>query len=199
MVDRQNLQPLSVNFDLSQSQNARRDAANENRVEPVYRGGKVVARKPEVFSESMNIDEWIESLKAYLVGTNPNAATDQVQIAQVKSFLSSTAIKRVKHIFKNEVCDWSQLKKWMELAFNRNDLKYEMKLAKFLVSEQALTETRVMNQFAQGIHDRLVRSDVKRYITQHGMNNICSMDVLEAASQVAKDQAVEEQYKHTYR
>ena len=50
-----------------------------------------MSRNPEVFSESMNIDEWIESLKAYLAGTNPNAATDQVLIAQVKSFLSSTA------------------------------------------------------------------------------------------------------------
>ena len=31
------------------------------------------------------------------------------------------------------------------------------------------------------------------------MNNICSMDVLETASEVAKDHAVEEQYTHTYR
>ena len=31
------------------------------------------------------------------------------------------------------------------------------------------------------------------------MNNICSMDVLEAASDVAKDHAAEEQYAHTYR
>ena len=65
-------------------------------------------------------------------------------------------------------------------------------------TDQALTETRVMNQFAQGIHDRLVRSDVKRYIAQHGMNSICSMDVLETASDAAKDHAVEEQYAHTY-
>ena len=66
-------------------------------------------------------------------------------------------------------------------------------------TDQALTETRVMNQFAQDIHDRLVRSDVKRYIAQHGMNSICSMDVLETASDAAKDHAVEEQYAHTYR
>ena len=66
-------------------------------------------------------------------------------------------------------------------------------------TDQALTETRVMNQFAQGIHDRLVRRDVKRHIAQHGISNICSMDVLEAASEVAKDHAVEEKYAHTYR
>ena len=65
-------------------------------------------------------------------------------------------------------------------------------------SDQALTKTRVMNLFAQGIHDRKLRSDVKRYITQHGMNNICSMDVLDTASEVAKDHAVEEQYIHTH-
>ena len=40
---------------------------------------------------------------------------------------------------------------------------------------------------------------MKRYITQHGMNNICSMDVLETASEVAKDHAVQEHYTHTCR
>ena len=147
----------------------------------------------------------------------------------MKSFLSSTVLKRVKNIFRNNVCDCSQLKKWMELAFNRHGLKYETILAKFLVREQhadesfanyeelwalcdmlnslrgtddtdqALTETRVLNQFAKGVHDRLVKSDVKQYIAQHGMNNICIIDVQEAASEVAKDHAVEEQYAHTYR
>ena len=58
-----------------------------------------------MFNESMNIDEWIESLKAYLAGTNPNAATDQVLVSQVKSFLSSIALKRVKHIFRHDFCD----------------------------------------------------------------------------------------------
>ena len=66
----------------------------------------MAARKPEVFNESMNIDELLESLKSYLAGTNPNAAADQVLIAQVKSFLSPTALKRVKHIFRHDVCEW---------------------------------------------------------------------------------------------
>ena len=56
-------------------------------MEPVYRGWKLAARNPEVFNENMNIDEWLESLKAYLAGKNPNAASDQVLISQVKSFL----------------------------------------------------------------------------------------------------------------
>ena len=59
----------------------------------MHRGGRVAKRKPEVFNESMNIGEWIESLKAYLAGTNPNAATDQVLIAKVKSFLRLVALR----------------------------------------------------------------------------------------------------------
>ena len=74
------------------------------RLELTTRGGKVAARKPEVFNEQMNIDEWLESLKAYLAGTNPNASSEFVLISQVKSFLSSTALKRVKHIFRMDVC-----------------------------------------------------------------------------------------------
>ena len=166
---------------------------HENRPELRLRGEKVAARKPEVLSESMNIDEWIESLKAYLAGTNSNAATDQVLISQVKSFLSATSLKRVKHIFRHDVCDWSQLKKLMELAFNRHRWKYETIHAKFLLREQHQdasfasfheelwtlcdemsaiqptrdkdargNEMRVMDQFAQGLHDRIVRRDVKR-------------------------------------
>ena len=218
-----NLRQLNVNFgqDLNriQDQTYHRDVIGENRVESVYRGGKVAARKPEMFNESMNIDECIESLKAYFVGTNPNAA-----------FLSSAALKRVKHIFRHDVCEWSKLKKWMELAFNRQGLKYETIHAKFLMREQhmdesfasyheelwalcdemtalraaddvdpRLTEVRVINQFALGIHDRLVRSDVKRYVAQNRTSNICSIDVLETASDAARDHAVEELYTHTYR
>jgi hypothetical protein len=130
---------LTTNNDQNQSQN--RDTNREYRPELMFRGGKVAARKPEVFSESMNIDEWIESLKAYLAGTNSNAATNQVLISQVKSFFSATALKRVKHIFRHDVCDWSQLKKLMELAFNRNIFKYQTIHAKFLLREQRQDES----------------------------------------------------------
>ena len=102
-----NLPQLNVTFDQDLNriidQTLNRNVAIENRADPLlYRGGKVSARKPEVFSESMKIDEWIESLKAYLSGTNTNAATHQVLIAQVKSFLRSTALKRVKYIFMQQ-------------------------------------------------------------------------------------------------
>ena len=151
-------------------------------------------------------------------------------IAQIKSILSSAALKRVKHLLRHDVCDWSKLKKRMELAFNRKGLKYETIHAKFLMREQhmdesfasyheelwalcdemtalraaddvdpRLTEVRVINQFALGIHDRLVRSDVKRYVAQNRTSNICSIDVLETASDAARDHAVEELYTHTYR
>ena len=69
-----NLPQLNVTFDQdvnrSVDQMFNRNAASDNLADTMsYRGGKVAARKPEVFSESMNIDEWIESLKAYLAGT----------------------------------------------------------------------------------------------------------------------------------
>ena len=101
----------------------------------------------------------------------------------------------MKHIFRREICDWVQLKKWMELAFNRHGLKYETIHAKFLLREQRPDESfasfheklwalcekmtalrateeaeplvsaiRVIKRFAQGINDRLVRSDVKRFV-----------------------------------
>ena len=89
----------------NQSQNS--ETNRDYRPELIFRGGKVAAKKHEVFSKSMNKDEWIESLQAYLAGTNPNAATDQVFISQVKSFLSATALKRVKHIFRREISGYN--------------------------------------------------------------------------------------------
>ena len=59
-----------------------------------------------------------------------------------------------------------------------------------------------MNQdrFAQDIQDRLVRSDVKKFVEQNRLTgDICSMDVLEAVSGSAREYAVEENYTHTYR
>ena len=58
-----------------------------------------------MFNERMNIEELIENLKAYFSGINPNAETDKMYIAQVKPFLSSAVLKRVKHIFRHDVCD----------------------------------------------------------------------------------------------
>ena len=66
-------------------------------------------------------------------------------------------------------------------------------------ADPLVTEVRVINQCAQGIHDRLVRSDVKRYGAQNRSSNVCSMDILETASDAARDHAVEEHYTHTYR
>ena len=73
---------LTINNDQNQIRN--RETNRDYRPELMFKGGKVAARKVELLSESMNIDELIESLKAYLAGTNPNARTDQVLIFQVK-------------------------------------------------------------------------------------------------------------------
>ena len=59
---------------------------------------------------------------------------------------------------------------------------------------------RVINQFAQGLHDRLVRRDVKRFVAQNRTNGLlCSMEVLEATTDAAREYAVEENYMRTYR
>ena len=61
-----NLPQFNVNLNINQSQDQTfyRDTIGENLLEPAYRGGIVAARKQELFIESMNIDEWIDSLKA---------------------------------------------------------------------------------------------------------------------------------------
>ena len=67
-------------------------------------------------------------------------------------------------------------------------------------SDNRYHELRVIDQFAQGLHDRLVRSDVKKFVARYRTSNVLSsLDVLEAASDAAKDHAVEENYTRTYR
>ena len=63
-----------------------------------------------------------------------------------------------------------------------------------------VSEIRVINKFAQGIHYRLVHSDVKRFVAQNRLKGyMCSMDFLEAVSDSAIDHAVEENYTLTHR
>ena len=50
-----------------------------------------------------------------------------------------------------------------------------------------------IDQFALGLHDRLVRRDVKRFVAQNRTNGlICRMEVLEAATDAAREHALEE-------
>ena len=66
--------------------------------------------------------------------------------------------------------------------------------------DERVNEMRVIDQFAQGLHDRLVRRDVKRFVALNRTNGLlCSMEVLEAATDAAREYAVEEKYMRTFR
>ena len=64
-------------------------------------------------------------------------------------------------------------------------------------ADPLVTEGRVINQFAQGIHERLVLCDVKKYFTQNRFSNKYSINVLETASDFARDPVVKELYTYT--
>ena len=60
-------------------------------------------------------------------------------------------------------------------------------------------ERRMINQFTQGLHDKIVRSDVKRYVLSHSEEQgFASWHVLDAAKYQAKDHGVEEAYFKSY-
>ena len=63
----------------------------------------------------------------------------------------------------------------------------------------AENEHRMINQLTQGLHDKIVRSDVKRYVLSHsGQEGFASWHVLDAAKYYAKDHSVEENYYNAY-
>ena len=58
---------------------------------------------------------------------------------------------------------------------------------------------RMINQFTQGLHDKIVRSDVKRYVLSYSEEQgFASWHVLDAAKYYAKDHGVEEAYDKSY-
>ena len=67
-----------------------------------------------------------------------------------------------------------------------------------LISD-ADNEQRMINQFTQGLHDKIVRSDVKRYVLSHSkQEGFASWHVLDAAKYYAKDHGVVENYYKAY-
>ena len=52
--------------------------ANQNQVQaPVMNPnitGKIMARKPDVYDGETSIDDWVDSMKAYIEGTNPGSS-----------------------------------------------------------------------------------------------------------------------------
>ena len=58
---------------------------------------------------------------------------------------------------------------------------------------------RMINQFTQRLHDKIGRSDLKRYILTHSeQKGSASWHVLNAAKYYAKDHGVEEAYYKPY-
>ena len=67
-------------------------------------------------------------------------------------------------------------------------------------NDERVNEMRVIDHFAQGLHHRFVRRDVKRFVALNRTNGLlCSMEVFEAATDDAREYAVEENYMSTYR
>ena len=72
--------------------------------------GRIMARKPDVYDGETSIDDWVDSMKAYIEGTNPGVIMDGVRVSQIKLFMGPNALRMVKHILKEEFCDWVALK-----------------------------------------------------------------------------------------
>ena len=65
-----------------------------------------MARKPDVYDGKTSIDDWIDSMKACIEGTNLGIVMDKVRVSQIKLFMGPKALRRVKHALKDEFCDW---------------------------------------------------------------------------------------------
>ena len=60
-------------------------------------------------------------------------------------------------------------------------------------------EHKLISQFTQGIHDKIVRNDVRRYVLTHSERpGFASWHVLDAAKHFAKDHGVKEGYCKSY-
>ena len=133
------------------------------------------------------------------------------------------ALRRVK----NALSDWIVLKKCLETVFDRHSLKYSTLHGHFLFREQKCDESfssffdelwtlcgemaaiqsiedkdkepKVISQFTQGIHDKILRNDVRRYVLTHSEKpGFASWHVLDAAKNFSKDHGVEESYYKSY-
>ena len=152
-----------------------------NQQQTMSLSGRIPARKPDVYDGNTGIDEWVDSMKAYVEGTNPGVVIDKVRVSQIKLFMGPNALRGLKHALKKEFCDWNVLKKCLETAFNRHSLKYSMLHGNFLFREQksdesfssffkelwtlcdemaaiqpisdANNEQRMINQFTQGLQN----------------------------------------------
>ena len=98
-----------------------------NKQQSMSLSGRILARKPDFYDGNTGIDEWMDSMKAYVEGTNPGVVMDKVRV-KIKLYMGPNALRGVKHALKEEFCDWNVLKKCLETVFDRH-LKYSTEMA----------------------------------------------------------------------
>ena len=84
---------------LEQTTNSTTNGTNNSQQNTLSMQGaaKIVARKPSVFDGKGNIDDWIESMKAYFACSNPWNTGDEVIYAQVKTYMDADVLRALKH------------------------------------------------------------------------------------------------------
>jgi hypothetical protein len=130
--------------------------------------GKIMARKPDVYDGETSIDDWVDSMKAYIEGTNPGLVMDRVRVSQIKLFMGPNALRMVKHYLKEEFCDWVALKKCLESVFDRHTLKYSTLLGHFLFREQKSDES--FSSFFNLTQNKIPAADISvMLMADHGL------------------------------
>ena len=134
-------------------------------------------------------------MKAYFACSDPWNTTDEVIYTQVKTYMDPDVVKSLKHTIEGNTCSWNILKKNLELAFGRKNFHFEDLHTQFLQRKQIVDESfssfyielwvlcdemqamngdnknakafemKFVNQFVHGLHDRLVKIDVKKYFS----------------------------------
>ena len=69
----QRQQPSTYQAQTSTQTNQTQHITQVNQVQPTGVSGRIPARKPGVYDGNTGIDEWVDSMKAYVEGTNQNS------------------------------------------------------------------------------------------------------------------------------
>ena len=113
----QKQQATTYQVQSSTQANQTQSSIQVNQVQTTSVSGRIPVRKPDVYDDNTSINEWVDSMKAYFDGTNPAVVMDRVRVSQIKLFMGPSALRRVKHVLKDEFCDWDVLKKCLETVF----------------------------------------------------------------------------------
>ena len=45
--------------------------------------GRIMARKPDMYDGETSIDDWVDSMRTYIEGTNRGVTTDKVRVSLI--------------------------------------------------------------------------------------------------------------------